>query len=142
MLEKRGRDEESGGISAPAAFDPAALQDALPLGMGVDSPLARKLIRLFVGESAKQVAEIERAAAAADTQALFRAAHSLKSSAASVGASVLSAIARELEALARAGSAAAPAEQPARLRPAYARFCEDPAIRELLAPEPIERNAA
>jgi hypothetical protein len=29
--------------------------------MGVDSPLARRLIRQFVGESAKQIAEIERA---------------------------------------------------------------------------------
>ena len=137
-----GNDAPSGRPSTQTAFDPAAFQNALPAGMGVDSPLARKLIRLFIGESAKQVTEIERAAAAADTQALFHAAHSLKSSAASVGASALAGIAKELEALARAGHSAALAERPARLRPVHARFCDDPAIRDLLTPETIDRNAA
>lgn len=128
-------------VPMPAAFDAAAFQNALPPGMGLDSPLARKLLRLFVGESAKLLAEVERAAAAADAQALFRAAHSLKSSGASVGASALSSLARELEALARAGESAALADHPARLRLAYERFCEDPAIRHLLVPEPAAPSA-
>lgn len=136
------KDDQSSAMSALAAFDPAAFQNILPAGMGVDSPLARKLIRLFVGESAKLLAEIERAGAAVDTQALFRAAHSLKSSGASVGASAFTALARGLEALARAGQTEALPDYPARLRLAYERFCEEPAIRGMLAPEPAERTAA
>ncbi len=132
----------SNPLNAPPAFDPAAFQNTLPPGMGVDSPLARKIVRLFAGESAKLLTEVERAAAAAETQALFRAAHSLKSSGASVGASAFSRIAKELEALARAGQTAALADHLARLRLAYERYCKEPAIRDLLAPEPAERNAA
>jgi CheY-like chemotaxis protein/HPt (histidine-containing phosphotransfer) domain-containing protein len=135
-------DEPGSSPGTATAFDPAAFQNALPAGMGVDAPLARKLIGLFVAESAKQVAAIECAAAAADTQALFRAAHSLKSSAASVGASALAAIAKELEALARAEQTGALAALAAHLCRAHARFGEEPAIRDLLAPEPLERNAA
>jgi PAS domain S-box-containing protein len=123
-------------------FDPAAFQSALPAGMGVDSPLAHRFIRLFVGESAKLLAEIERAAAAADAQAVFRAAHSLKSAGGSVGAGAFAAVARELEALARAGQSEGLAVQAARLRLEYARFCEAPVIRDILAPEPVARNAA
>ena len=92
-----------GAVGPSPAFEPAAFQKSLPAGMGVDSALARKIIGLFISESAKLIAEIERAATAADTQAMFRAAHSLKSSAASVGALAFSAIARELETLARGG---------------------------------------
>ncbi len=125
-----------------AAFDPAAFERSLPTGMGVNSPLAGKLMRLFVGESAKLVAEIERAAAAGDSAAVFRAAHSLKSSGASVGASAFSGIAKELEALARAGQTVALADHPARLRREHERLREDPAIRDMLAPEIIERSAA
>jgi HPt (histidine-containing phosphotransfer) domain-containing protein len=136
------KNDSGGAVSAPAAFDPAAFQNTLPAGMGVNSPLGRKLMRLFVGESAKLLAEIERAGAAGEAQALFRAAHSLKSSSASVGASVLSGIARELEALAREGKTGALADHPERLRREYERFSAAPAIRDMLAPEPAERNAA
>jgi HPt (histidine-containing phosphotransfer) domain-containing protein len=97
-------------------------------------------MRLFVGESAELLGEIERAAAAADTQAMGRAAHSLKSSGASVGASAFSGVAKEMEALARAGHAEALADHPARLRLAYERFREEPAIRDMLEPDPVERS--
>ena len=136
------KDDLSSAMTTPAAFDPAAFQKTLPAGMGVDSLLARKLMRLFVGESAKLIAEIERAAAVADSQALFRAAHSLKSSGAAVGASAFAVLAKELESLARAGQTEALADRPARLRLAYERFCAEPAICEMLVPESVERNAA
>jgi CheY-like chemotaxis protein/HPt (histidine-containing phosphotransfer) domain-containing protein len=132
--------EPGNAESAPADFDAAAFQATLPAGMGVNSPLARKLTRLFAGETAKLIAEIERAGA--DTQALCRAAHSLKSSGASVGASVVAGIAREMEALARAGQTAALADHAARLRVAYERYCAVPAIRDMLTTDSIERNAA
>ena len=110
--------------------------------MGIESTLGCKLIRLFVGESTKLVAEIERAAANADVQAIFRPAHSLKSSAASVGAMAFSATARELEALARSANAEALVGHPVRLRREFARFCEEPQIRAILNAEPAERSAA
>ena len=137
---KKERPQEK-GLGAPADF-PGAFKKTNPPRGGVDSPLARKVIRLFVGESAKLLAEIERAAAVADTQALFRAAHSLKSSGAAVGATAFSGIATEMGALARAGQTEALAAHAARLRLAYERFCEEPAIRGMLAPEPAERTAA
>ncbi len=133
-------ENQSSAKSSPEVFDRVAFQNTLPAGMGVDSPLARKLIRLFVGESAKLLAEIERTVAAADTQASFHAAHSLKSTGATVGASAFSGIAKELELLARAGQAEALAGHLARLRLAYERFCEEPAIRDMLESEPVERN--
>jgi signal transduction histidine kinase/DNA-binding response OmpR family regulator/HPt (histidine-containing phosphotransfer) domain-containing protein len=133
-------DDRGNAMGAAAVFDPAAFQDALPAGMGLDSPLARKVMRLFVGESAELLGEIERAAAAADTQAMGRAAHSLKSSGASVGASAFSGVAKEMEALARAGHAEALADHPARLRLAYERFREEPAVRAMLEPDPVERS--
>jgi CheY-like chemotaxis protein len=126
----------------PAVFDPAALQRSLPAGMDVASPLAHKVISLFVGETAKTLDEIERAAAVTEIQALSRAAHRLKSSAAAVGAAALSGVAKEIEALTRAGQPVAPAEQPARLRQAYECFCAHAAIREVLVPASFDRNAA
>lgn len=132
----------SSALSAPAVFDPAAFQNSLPPGKGVESALARKLIGLFISESAKIIDEIARAAASADTQTVFRAAHSLKSSSASVGASALSAVAKELEVQARAGNAEALEEHQARLRLAYERFCGEPAVRGMLAPRSVERDAA
>jgi signal transduction histidine kinase/CheY-like chemotaxis protein len=134
-------DDRSGALtSATVVFDPAAFQNTLPAGMGVDSPLGRKMIRLFASECAKLLAEIERAAAAADAEAVYRATHSLKSSAASVGAIALSAIAREMEALARAGQPAALAAHAARLRLAHERYCAEPAIRAMLELETAERT--
>ena len=141
-LEVAAEPTPYGAHGGPVAFDPAAFQNALPPGMGVDSPLARKLVQLFVGESTKQLAEIERATAAADTKAVFHAAHSLKSSAASVGACAFAAIARDLESMSRTGPSATFAEPATQLRQAYTRYCADPAIRRLLAPGSIEPVAA
>jgi len=135
-------DDQRHATNAPAAFDPAAFQRALPAGKGVDSALAHKVMRLFAGEATKALAEIERAAAAADVQALNRVAHALKSSAASVGAAALAEIAKEMEALAREGAAAALIGHPPRLRLAYEDFCAEPTIRHMLLPEFADRNAA
>ena len=129
-------------MGAPAAFDAATFQRALPVGMGVDSPLARKVMQLFAGESEKALAEIERAAAASDTQALFRAAHALKSAGASVGACAVAGIAKDVEALARAGATVALDDHPLRLRQAYECFSAQPAIRKLLATAPVAEQAA
>ena len=138
-----GAGNDSGNAaSLPADFNSAVFQSALPEGMGVNSPLGRKLTRVFVTESAKFIAEIERAGASGDTQALSRAAHSLKSSGASVGALMVSGIAKEIELLVRAGKTQALAAHAARLRVAYERYCAAPEIRDMLATESARRNAA
>ena len=126
----------------PAVFDPAALQSSVPAGARNGSQLAQKLIRLFVGESAKLLAEIERARVAGDTQTLLRGAHSLKSSSASVGAAALSRIAEELEACARAGQTSSFVNYPARLRLEYERFRNEPAIRDMFVAEPVGTTTA
>ncbi len=125
-----------------AVFDPAAFRSSLPAGMDVNSAFACKVIRLFVGESKKQLDVIELATESADFRRLLLAAHSLKSSSASVGARAFSEIAKELETLTRAGKLATPEDYPARLRMAYERFCDTPEIRDMLAPDAMERNAA
>jgi len=117
----------------PAVFDPKALENCLPPESGDGLAMAREFILLFVEESAKLLAEIERAAAAGETQALGRAGHTLKSSSAAVGAAAFCAVARELEVFARVGRAELIAGHPARLRREYERFCNDPAIQAMLA---------
>ncbi len=120
----------------PAVFDPAVLENCLLPETGIGSQLARKIIRLFIDQSAALLAEIERASAAGDTQAQYRAAHTLKSSSASVGAAAFAAVARELEERVRAGQGESIADYPARLRREYERFRDDPGIEAMLAAGP------
>jgi CheY-like chemotaxis protein len=105
------------------------------------TPLAHKVIKLSVGESAKALAEIEHAAAVADTQALSYAAYTQKSSADPVGGSALLSIAKELEIRAIARDAVALTGHPAQLRLPYECFYSEPVIRTLLLPDSFERNA-
>ncbi len=114
------------------AFDPKALQSALPVGMRVDAPFAHKMIRLFVGESNRLMPELERAIAAADSDAVFSTAHALKSSGASIGASAFSSAAKAVEASGRSGEAAGRRAQLSRLKQAFEAFCHEPAIRNAL----------
>ncbi|MBE0619751.1 MAG: response regulator [Burkholderiales bacterium] len=134
-------DVQNANVTPPAVFDPAVLESCLLPGTGIGSNLARKVIRLFIDQSAKLLAVIESASAAGDTQALRGAAHTLKSSSASVGATAISAVAKELDVLASAEQAEAIADHSARLRREYERFCDDSAIKAMLAAEPAGPNA-
>ena len=125
----------SHNASAPAAFDMAVLLRSCPPGTASHSPLVHKFIRLFAGESAQLIAEIERASAAADASAALRAAHSLKSSSAAVGAAAMCTISTELEALTRQGITTPLAEYSARLGREFARFRSDRVIGEILSTE-------
>jgi signal transduction histidine kinase/CheY-like chemotaxis protein/HPt (histidine-containing phosphotransfer) domain-containing protein len=129
--------ECSGPPTAPA-FEAAVLQAALPAGTGLDSPLAVRLIRLFVDESAKQLARIEDAAGTRDHRALAGAAHVLKSSSAMVGACAIAAIAQRLEMMANAGQIEALSADAARLRVAREDFCRVPRIRDMILPDPAD----
>jgi CheY-like chemotaxis protein len=134
-------DDRNADAAPPAVFDPAVLESWLLPGTGIGSNLARKVIRLFIGQSAKLLAVIESASAAGDTQALRGAAHTLKSSSASVGAAAIAAVASELDALARTEPAEAIAGHPARLRREFERFCDDPAIKTMRAADPADPAA-
>ena len=111
-------------------------------GTGIESELARKIVRLFIEQTTNLLATITSASAAGDAQSVRGAAHMLKSSAASVGAAAVSVAAVELEAVAREGEAQSIAAHCAHLRREYERFCHDPAIETLLAVAPAGKPAA
>ncbi len=71
----------------------------LHAAMGEDFP---ELIEVFLQSAGELIAAMRVAAVAGDMQAVYRAAHTLKSSASNAGASELSRLARRLEAEARA----------------------------------------
>jgi len=66
-------------------------------GMG----LARQILQVYLDSSRNTVGQVEQAIATGDSEALRRAAHSLKSSSANVGAETLSGLFKQLEGLGR-----------------------------------------
>lgn len=62
-----------------------------------------KLLQTFATDSAARIAAIQQAAAAADSEALRRAAHSFKGSSGNMGARQLSELCRQIEEYARDG---------------------------------------
>lgn len=91
--------EEAGG----SAVDPAAIQQLLDM-TGGDGAFLEELLDAFVDGAVEQLADMERAQAAASTEDLVRPAHSLKGNSANVGAHRLEELARALERDARSGS--------------------------------------
>ena len=66
-----------------------------------------KLVQTFASDSTLRIDTIRQAAAAADSDALRRAAHSFKGSSGNMGAQHLSDLCRQIEELARDGNVAA-----------------------------------
>lgn len=89
-------------MSGERHLDGAALQE-LRTVMGSEFPL---LVQTFIKDSGERVESIRRACAAADADALRRAAHSFKGSSGNMGALQLSELCRQLEELGRDGSTA------------------------------------
>jgi HPt (histidine-containing phosphotransfer) domain-containing protein len=83
-------------------LDQGTLQE-LKVIMGGDF---NKLLKTFASDSASRVAAIRQAAAATDSDALRRAAHSFKGSSGNMGALRLAELCRQIEELARDGAAA------------------------------------
>ena len=84
----------------PTIIDPATLKKLEGWG-GVN--LSKEIVRLFLENGPKRVAQIRGAMDGEDLVVPERGAHSLKSSAANVGAQLLQEIASELEAAASGG---------------------------------------
>jgi HPt (histidine-containing phosphotransfer) domain-containing protein len=87
----------------PATIIDRQVFDRLCESVGGDVEFINELLQTFYADAEQQIAAMQAALAAADSESLRRAAHSLKSNSAGLGALDLSAHCRELEMLAKAG---------------------------------------
>jgi HPt (histidine-containing phosphotransfer) domain-containing protein len=83
-------------VNESGVIDPSAL-DALFDSTGGDPDFLGELIDVFLADATELLAAMDEALVRGDTEALRRAAHSLKSNAATFGATRLTALARHLE---------------------------------------------
>lgn len=108
----------------------ANLDRAMALArVGGDEELLREVARLFLEQWPEVLEEVRRAAAAKDSQALERAAHSLKGSVGNFGAKAAYEAAYRLEMMGRRGEMAHVTEALAELEAALERL--QPALAEL-----------
>ena len=102
---------EQPAVHSPPVLDAGVLNELRDvLGSEVD-----KIIAVYLEDSPRLIAQLERAAVGNDLIALRVAAHTLKSSSANVGATTLSEAARDLEHRAREGTLANPEALVARI---------------------------
>ena len=101
-------------------LDPKALQQLLDV-IGGDREAFKDLVRSFLDDGPELVGRLRRAAETGDTDAMRRAAHTLKGSATDFGAVALADLCREIEALGRAGEAATAAAKVGAAARAYER---------------------
>jgi len=99
------KDSTQGGANpaAVAEWNEAAVEAVVVERCSGVVPLAGRLLRAFIRQTAEDVAAIEAAAAAGDAVAMDRAAHRLKGASASLGLETCRAAATEILTLARAG---------------------------------------
>ena len=100
------------------AIDVATFEHLLEI-TGGDLEFVNELVDTYLADGTAQVAALQAALAAADTEALVRPAHTLKSSSANVGALALAEACRTLDAEARTGTVADPASRVATIDAAF-----------------------
>jgi len=83
------------------ALDPSAIAHLKQIAKGVQGDIVGKMVRLFRTDAPTQIDSMRRALESADSEALRRAAHNLKSSSAYIGATELSYCCMRLEQVAR-----------------------------------------
>ena len=83
-------------MTESGVIDPSAL-DALTAATGGDPDFVGEMIDVFLADAVELLDSMDEALAIGDTEALRRAAHSLKSNAATFGATRLTALTRQLE---------------------------------------------
>lgn len=88
-------------------LDSNAIQLIASLDPDGSKGLVKRILRMFVDDSAQQLATLEAALAVNDRETARRCAHTLKSSSANVGATDLSRVSARVEASAKAGDDAA-----------------------------------
>ena len=117
---------EGGDAAEPAVIDLQALKPIMALARpGRPSPLV-KVVSLYLDAWPEQNDKLRLAVATSDAEAMWKAAHGLKSSSAIVGALRLSSIFKHLEALGRSGTTAGANEAFAEVERLF------PAVREAL----------
>ena len=89
-------------MSAPEVIDRAALNDLLET-TGNDPVFLAELIDTYLSDAVALLAAMQQAVTGDNTDALRRAAHSLKSNSASLGARALARLCQEVEQQARLG---------------------------------------
>lgn len=93
--------------SAAPVFDPGAIEKLRKVGGDEASIFIAEVAQLFLEETRKSLAELQRAADEGQRERAARIAHSLKSSAATLGLMRLSAACESLETTAKAAGDAA-----------------------------------
>ncbi len=101
--------------ATPSSINPSALNAIRALNPGQGEALLRRVLEAFLQDTPRQLTSLRAAAAGSDTDAIRKAAHSLKSSSANVGAEALAKMFRELEQMARAEQAEGAADLLAQL---------------------------
>ncbi len=106
----------------PPVLDAGVLAE-LADAVGGDREFVVDLVDTYLLDAATQLADIEAAFAARDSNVIVRPAHTLKSSSATVGAMELASMAREIELAGRSGTldGLPPGIHAAGLRAAFAR---------------------
>jgi HPt (histidine-containing phosphotransfer) domain-containing protein len=107
-------------MTAPEVIDRAALASLLET-VGDDPEFLGELIDSYFEDTAVLLVSMRQAATAADTEALRRASHSLKSNSATFGATRLAGLCQRLEALARDGDLTEAGDQLAEVEAEYGR---------------------
>lgn len=129
------KDSTRGGANpaAAGAWNEAAVEAAVIERCSGVVPLAGRLLRAFVQQTAEDVAAIEAAAGAGDAVAMDRAAHRLKGASASLGLETCRAAATEILTLARAGRTDGASPHVSVVRGEAARIAEMRLAREAVA---------
>ena len=89
-------------MTGPGGINQEALDDLLD-SVGGDQDFLAELIDTYLEDAPNLLSTIQTALASGDTEALRRAAHSLKSNSANFGAQKLAQLCKELEEAARRG---------------------------------------
>ena len=98
-----GRDQQETSAAGDLVLDPAAIERIRSMQRRGAVDLLPRLRTMFLDSAAKLVDSIDSALHGADTEALRRAVHTLKSASCSIGAARLSGRCAELEAMASEG---------------------------------------
>ncbi len=102
---ERTSDSKPVAPEMPAAIDDEAIQKIRAMDSKADDVLLKRVVSQFVATAPALVASIRATCVAGDGEALWRAAHSLKSSAAALGARPLAQHCGDIETLAREAGA-------------------------------------
>jgi len=125
MVEPGRRDATGAADGEPPELDEAVLRGVPGANGRIDAPVVSRLLKLFLGETAGQLDDLDTAVARADFEHAHRIVHKMKSAAAAVGAARLSGLAREFDAQLKLGRLAEGVERVATMRTSFGRYANE-----------------